>query len=350
MLGVIARVRPGSKKPGGTKPRSAPLITSVSTTHPRPIEGGSKVELLVDQGVVEVHDPRLFRAGRESFCRAMVETAVGPGRARKAEVRLGSASFRIEFEPGRFNRDELAGRVVSTLKAASSMALGRAPEPRRSGPNWTTLTALAMAEGPSIWETLADGQGGATCRRRSPMGAPPISEHSGRPLRGQPRPIVRPSRPRAHPVGVGLRRPTLPAEAAASSRRAINLALAGGSFALAVAGVILPGIPSLPFLLLTGHYLIRSSPELCGRLEHLPGVGALLQRAEEMGSLVVDRRSLAKMLGVAVLAASAFLILHPPLPIVILLEMGVFAYYGFRAFRKSAPSLGFAGPGRPQLA
>jgi len=64
----------------------------------------------------------------------------------------------------------------------------------------------------------------------------------------------------------------------------VNLVMAGGSFAMAVAGVILPGIPSLPFLLLTGHYLILSSPDFCRRLELLPGVGALLRRAKEMGA------------------------------------------------------------------
>jgi hypothetical protein len=49
---------------------------------------------------------------------------------------------------------------------------------------------------------------------------------------------------------------------ATGPRRLYYLALAGGSFTLTVIGLIVPGIPTIPFLVATGYYLARSSPRL----------------------------------------------------------------------------------------
>lgn len=48
--------------------------------------------------------------------------------------------------------------------------------------------------------------------------------------------------------------------------RGMNLALAGASFGMAVVGVVVPGIPTVPFLLVTSFFLVRSSPRLHDRL------------------------------------------------------------------------------------
>lgn len=49
-------------------------------------------------------------------------------------------------------------------------------------------------------------------------------------------------------------------------RRIGHLALAAVFFCLGLLGVILPGIPATPFLLLTSYFLLRSSPRLNDRL------------------------------------------------------------------------------------
>lgn len=56
-------------------------------------------------------------------------------------------------------------------------------------------------------------------------------------------------------------------------QQAIYLLLAAGGFVMSVIGLIAPGIPTVPFVLLTSYFLARSSPELNERLlrSHLFG-------------------------------------------------------------------------------
>ncbi len=64
---------------------------------------------------------------------------------------------------------------------------------------------------------------------------------------------------------------------AKGSRRYFYLVLAGMFFVLASVGVLLPGIPTTPFVLLTSYFLIRSSPFLNRRLMQSKVFGAMLR-------------------------------------------------------------------------
>ncbi len=59
------------------------------------------------------------------------------------------------------------------------------------------------------------------------------------------------------------------------------LAVAAVTFCLALAGVVLPGLPATPFLLLTSFLLVRSYPKLNDRLLRLRFVGPLLTDWQE---------------------------------------------------------------------
>jgi uncharacterized membrane protein YbaN (DUF454 family) len=237
-------------------------------------------------GVVEIHDPRLLRPDREAFCRALADAAVTRFGANRAEVRLESATCRLEFEPGRFDRTELARRVAEAVQAATPAVRDRSARRHDDGAGWTVLTAFATGGGTSISAEWAD-------------------------------------RP-----GSGLESPARP-------RRLVDLAMAGGSFALAVGGAILPGIPTLPFLIMSGRYAVRVSPKIERLLQSQPWCAALLAEAEARSGAALDWRSLSKTIGMAVLFAAAILILHPPLPVVLALELGLMAFLASKEMERS---------------
>lgn len=60
-------------------------------------------------------------------------------------------------------------------------------------------------------------------------------------------------------------------------RQMVYWTLAGFFFSLAMIGVVLPGIPTTPFLLLMCHFLIRVSPALHARAMAWPVVGGPLR-------------------------------------------------------------------------
>lgn len=68
-------------------------------------------------------------------------------------------------------------------------------------------------------------------------------------------------------------------------RRAVYWALAGFFFVLAMIGVVLPGIPTTPFLLLMCHFLIRVSPSLHAKALAWPVVGGPLRDWRDGGGV-----------------------------------------------------------------
>ena len=72
--------------------------------------------------------------------------------------------------------------------------------------------------------------------------------------------------------------PSTSTRASFNWRCIVCIGLAGVFFSLALAGVLLPGIPATPFLLLTSYFLVRSSPRL----------NAALLRSRIFGPILVD--------------------------------------------------------------
>ena len=68
-------------------------------------------------------------------------------------------------------------------------------------------------------------------------------------------------------------------------RRYLYLLLAGVFFVLACVGVLLPGLPTTPFLLLTSYFLLRSSPSLNRKLMQSRVFGRMLRDWHRRGAL-----------------------------------------------------------------
>ncbi len=319
------------------------------------------IECSEGSGALRIHDPRLLACGQEAFCRALAQSAVARGGFRRAEICLISATCRLEFEPGRFDRAELAERASSAIRAATAARKprGRGLEP--SAPGWTSISAFAATEGgaASVWETRPVGPGLLRLRHRvlwsrrlaarlagllciwpgvkscrvvpgedelevefdllalGRVDLMTAAEAALRVVRGRPRGAAR----------TGPDGSVSPSDQWAASQ-ARDLFVAAASFALAIAGLILPGIPALPFLLIAADSVGRAYPPLRPRLLSLPGVGDRLRTSDTTGRFWLDPDFLGKTFVLGLLAVALFLIVHPPFPIVLAFELGAFFLSG----------------------
>ncbi len=106
-------------------------------------------------GLVRVHDPRLFRAGRRSFCKRLVEAVSERPEIRRAEINLAAATCQMEFGPGLPTSQALASAFVSAVRqAAAGGPRGERTHWWQNLWGWSTLTAFRLPEGVSLWETF----------------------------------------------------------------------------------------------------------------------------------------------------------------------------------------------------
>lgn len=264
-------------------------------------------------GQIRVYDPRVFRAGRRAFCRHWIETAARQPGVRKVRVDLATATGEIEFHPGRMTGDSMAEAFASSVRES----LAETPESeqakaswfRSPGSHWVALTAYPRTEVPSVWEVIersADHvrirhSGLTESRRRR-------HEYSAEMATADGVSSCRPGRisdaltivfdptqtcesrlldasQAAWEDGEAVEPVFHPLLAATRFGRAINLVKAGGCFAFSVVGVLVPGVPTLPFLMATSYYLARSSPRLNARLLNSSLFGPVLREWETYHAL-----------------------------------------------------------------
>ncbi|WP_279482841.1 YbaN family protein [Aureimonas sp. SK2] len=97
-------------------------------------------------------------------------------------------------------------------------------------------------------------------------------------------------------------------------RRFAFRVLASVALVLALAGVVLPGLPATPFLLLAAWAAARGSPELAARIETHPRLGPLLANWRERRVVPLRAKCLA---GASMAASLAILAVSgAPVPVV----------------------------------
>jgi uncharacterized membrane protein YbaN (DUF454 family) len=331
--------------------KSAGLPDRIRPVEGQPVSPCLDIEFDEREGLVRVYDPRLFRAARRDFCERLLEAAARQPGIHKAEIEFASASCQIEFSPGSNAPRSMADGFVRAVREASagSSWIGRISRWRRRG-RWSTLTAFRHEDGVSLWETVEleparfrlRRPGISGSRSRLSLLADALAEIEGveachvspwfhritidvcqdTPLPDhflddveQALEIDRVRRQQPEP-----RTPARAADAdvvAASWKRLMYLGMAGGSFAMTLVALIVPGIPTVPFLLATSYCLARSSPGLNERLRHTLFFGPILREEEDRGGL--GRSSKAKLIVLALVIVGVSVALNPLTPVALIL-------------------------------
>ena len=314
---------------------------------------------LMDGGVATFHAPELIRPGRERFCRLLAAKATELQGVRRVQLCTATSLWRVEFSPEMLGVNDVSAHLVRSVREAlSAVRAGKA-----GGGFATTWVAFPnTGASASVWEIVKKAPGrfrfrsrrlrckpvlarrvaGAleqvfgvqNCRARGLTGtldvkideemissldlvttAEELSRRIGRPDNESKRKRTR----------------TRWLIRSRGSEQWRDLVLAGGSFVMVVVGVILPGIPSAPFLLLTAYFSVRCWPGLRGMFVKFPRLVAALE-----GPLPRPApEEIVKSVSSAALASGLFLVIHPPLPLVLGFELGLAAVYASHWMRQA---------------
>jgi uncharacterized membrane protein YbaN (DUF454 family) len=324
------------------------------------------IEIDDRQGLLYVYDPRAFHAGRRGFCRRLLEAAAADTGVEKAEIDLATASCRLEFD----RRSATAQAMAETFTAAVRQAAEKPSvfdrlrwwhRPSR----WSALTVYRTPAGVSLWQTLESHPGRIRLRHESlpndrsgmsgladalsPLDGvqgcrvstwfgtltldylpeSPIADRLVDAVEDALRHEKPPGSSPREIAGRELEDQAVGAVVVASgSRRLQYLALAGGSFALTLIGLVVPGVPTVPFLLATSYYLARSSPGLNDRLRRTALFGPILIEWEQYHGLSFSSKAklLGLTLGIAVLTVAASG--ASPVVLVVMLVVVLASVYG----------------------
>ncbi len=312
-------------------------------------------------GSIQVRDPRSFHAGRRAFCRRLIEAAARQPGIVKAEIELGSATCRIQFEPGSANARAMADALSAAVaQAATKTQASRTLPWWRSEKQWSSLTAYPVSGDVSLWETLESEPGrialrhtgaprdrGRLARVRdsivrvkgvescrtctwsptlviqyepdSPI-VPRLFDTLERALRGlDPASFEVPIRM----MGRGEQRAGS-TPCVTGPRRLLYLGFAGGCFLLTGVGLVVPGVPTVPFLLATSYFLARSSPTLDRRLRATAFFGPILEEWElHEGLSALSKGKLIGLTATIVLVTIGVAQLSTPMVLLIVLVSSV---------------------------
>ncbi len=343
-----------------------PFLPLAASLESAPNESDSCLDIELDDqaGHIRVNDARLFRADRRVYAQRLLEALCENPGVRKAEVDLVTSTCRVDFDLASNTTAFMAEVFVNAVRSASTRA-GRPWWWTRSA-GWTTLTAFRSFGDVSLWETYVDDEGQTRLLHRG--------RSSDRSLYGELAERVlalegveqcrvsfwshritivcdatndpwdgctldrverilgelKAGGLQGADCALGLADPKteVPALFATGWRRWKYTALAGGAFVLTIVGLILPGIPTFPFLLATGYYLARSSPSLDAWFRRTAFFGPMLQEWEDHGALSRNSKGKLVLLTAAIVVVSAVFMALAPTSVGVMVLLSLIGFYG----------------------
>ncbi len=322
------------------------------------------------EGLLELVEPELFRSSHASYCRRLAEASARRPDVRSVQIRLDTGTCRLSFVPGKASARVMADQFAAAVRDAANPDSDRDPEPTRHEPerDWTELTVFATDRFGSAWETtrhdfdairlsnpvvrkdstlahrvareLLEVHGISGCRatlwkRDLEVRFDPALTSAEFVVLAAENVFQRTLHTELDRLSASTHTPVRETFVATGLRRVWYLSLAGGSFILTLVGLVIPGVPTVPFLMATSYYLVRSSPWLNGLLLRSRFFGPILADIETWGGL--RRINKFKLIGLVLVLGGVTLIIVGP-PLALLLVMGVMSTVSIYAISR-LPSL-----------
>jgi uncharacterized membrane protein YbaN (DUF454 family) len=316
-------------------------------------EHGQMTGTIVRQtgGCLVVTDSRVFHQGLRTTVDRLVEGLIRRPEVKTVRVDLSTATCQIRFEAGADRLEQMAGVFCACLREAIGQKRGGIELWWRRQRPWTTLWAGRHERGAVCLEAL-DERAGRLClrvrsssklRRRWNDLLDEIGQQRGIltfRVRGWPEGVdidYDPSRVSRDEILATALQAWNPVKAVAppnyrelsawpsprrsefmvrGPRRLLYLALGCGSLAMTFVGLVIPGIPTVPFLFASSYYLARSSRTLHRRLLESRLLGQILREWETHRAL--SQRSKWKLTGITLVVIVVTVLVAPLSPLVIL--------------------------------
>jgi len=303
-------------------------------------------------GWLRIHSPHVFRPERRGFCRLIIDKAVMIPSVLSAGIDLSISTLRLQFELD-CDIAELSKNFADALRAAQALDAAGV----RSAPRWDMLAAFRTKVGVTFWEArtptlsrldlrwspnpanhlnlilvieqLAQIPGVQACR----MGYWPhrlLMDYDASAVTAFD--LLYEARQRwadsdsivdtRYGNAAGRKK-----QEAAGLRRIPYFFLAGGCFVLTLGGLLLPGVPTVPFLVATSFFLARASSALHERLLNAPVLGHVLCEWERYRGLSAASKGTLVQMSSALVLLSVALDPLDPIALALTLLFASIAFY-----------------------
>jgi uncharacterized membrane protein YbaN (DUF454 family) len=344
--------------------KGRPRRTSRPTT--KVISAGQHIEFDSKARALRICDPRLIKASQLAFCQRLLEAATRRPGISKAEIDVKSSSCRIEFRRGATTAQKMADAFAECVReAAASSSSIALPLWDASAADSLTLTAYPLSGDVSLWEKRDTGPGQISIRNQNARldhdrlskladeiagfdeveGCHALPGRQGLTIdlrekngalngffddaqRSLEQLLATNQAAPAPDASFEPARNGTLVTVATGPKRFWYLALAGGAFVMTLVGLVVPGIPTIPFLLATSYFLSRSSRSLNEKLTRSAFFGPIIVDWEQHAAL--SRSSKSKLIGLTVIIVTVAIALGPLslVGILILLAIASFSIYG----------------------
>ena len=308
------------------------------------------------QGLLEIRNTGLFQSGRQRLANDLVQALLDGRQVKSVYVDLDAGLCRIHFSGSSVEAPEAASLFIGALENSLTKRIGKSERCPLRGRKWSQLAGYQEVGCSTLfkldshrqgflrfrllgrkprhysWERIVDGVGGLSgvesvrVRRWPNLGLD--VEYDTQTLTQDSLVAATAGVFSSHPLPMS-RQPVDGIQFVVKGPRRLLYLLAGtGSLALGVVGLIVPGIPTVPFLLASSYYLARSSRELHDRLMKSVFLGRILSEWESCKGM--SRESKRKLAGVTVVVILVTVALVPvgPFLIVVMISMGLMTLYG----------------------